>query len=96
MRVIIQRVKSAECIIRDKTVSSIKAGLLLFSCFEAHDNEETISKAIAKIINLRIFEDDQGKMNLNVIQIGGKILNISQFTLSWRGEKGHRPSFEIR
>lgn len=94
MKIVIQRVKSAKVEVEGKIVGIIDKGLLLFVCLENGDTQETIEKACQKILNLRIFEDDAGKMNLNIEQIKGKILSISQFTLSWDGKKGNRPSFE--
>lgn len=94
MKVVVQRVKKAKCLIGGKEIASIKEGYLLLTCFEKGDENETIDKMCEKIINLRIFEDEDEKMNLSIEQIKGEILNISQFTLSWNGSKGHRPSFD--
>ena len=68
--------------------------MLLLVCFEQGDDDETLTKAIEKISKLRIFDDAEGKMNLDIASNGGEILSISQFTLSWDGSGGHRPSFE--
>ena len=65
-----------------------------YICFEKEDSTETLSAMVNKIVNLRVFEDEQNRMNFNVSQAQGKILSISQFTLSWDGTKGHRPSFD--
>jgi len=94
MRVVIQRVSKASCDVDGKIISEISQGLVVFTCFEIGDNSETIEKAIYKISNLRIFEGDDGKMNHSIVDIKGELLHISQFTLSWDGRKGHRPSFE--
>jgi D-tyrosyl-tRNA(Tyr) deacylase len=67
---------------------------MLLVCFEQGDDETSIHKAVEKITKLRIFDDGEGKMNLDVQQIKGEVLSISQFTLSWDGSGGHRPSFE--
>ena len=63
-------------------------------CLEKNDTKEIITKAASKITKLRINEDENNKMNLDLSQVGGQILSISQFTLSWDGKQGHRPSFE--
>ena len=78
---------------RWKTVSEIDKGYMLLVGFTEGDNETNINKMIKKIINLRIFEDENGKMNLNIKQVGGKILSISQFTLYANTNEGNRPSF---
>ncbi len=94
MKVVVQRVQSAEVRVENETVGTIKIGLLLLVCFEQGDDEATIAKSVDKISKLRIFDDPDGKMNLDVQAVSGEILSISQFTLSWDGSGGHRPSFE--
>lgn len=95
MKVIIQRVLEASVEIENIEYSSIKKGLLLYICFEKEDTKDLIDLLIKKISNLRIFEDKQGKMNLNLQEVQAEILSISQFTLSWNGKKGNRPSFDL-
>lgn len=94
MKIVVQRVQEASVTIDNETVASIQSGLLLLVCFEMDDDESCIPKAVEKIMKLRIFDDETGKMNLNIDQIKGEILSVSQFTLSWDGSGGHRPSFE--
>jgi D-tyrosyl-tRNA(Tyr) deacylase len=94
MKVVIQRVKNAKVEVEGEITGEISKGLLLLVCLEKGDDQSTIEKACKKILALRIFEDENGKMNQNVQQIGGEILSVSQFTLSWDGRKGNRPSFE--
>lgn len=94
MKVIVQRVESASVEIEDKTIGAIKSGLLLYICFESHDQLEVIDQVVMKVTKLRIFEDGDGKMNLNILQHSKEVLSVSQFTLSWDGRKGHRPSFD--
>lgn len=94
MKIIVQRVQEAQVRVDDEIVGSIGTGLLLLVCFEQGDDDTAIGKAIDKITKLRIFDDENGKMNLDVATIGGEILSVSQFTLSWDGSGGHRPSFE--
>ena len=95
MKIVIQRVKSASVKVDDEIIGEISQGLLLYVCHEVDDGPETLKNAVEKIINLRIFEDQDQKMNLNIQQVKGQILSISQFTLSWDGRKGHRPSFDL-
>jgi D-tyrosyl-tRNA(Tyr) deacylase len=94
MKVLVQRVKSARVIINQEIKDEINHGYLLYVCLEEGDNKESVDKMIYKIMNLRIFEDSENKMNNNIDQVEGEVLSISQFTLSWDGSKGHRPSFE--
>ncbi|MBF0206796.1 MAG: D-tyrosyl-tRNA(Tyr) deacylase [Oligoflexia bacterium] len=95
MKVVIQRSKESSVKVEDKIVGKIAYGMVLLICFEKGDNETAVTKAIHKITNVRMFEDPQTKkMSLNLQQVNGEILCISQFTLSWEGEKGHRPSFD--
>ena len=94
MKALIQRVSQASVTIDKKINGSIKNGLLIFICFEENDNLEKMNTMVHKIVNLRIFEDEKQKMNQNLLQSGGSLLSISQFTLSWDGKKGHRPSFD--
>jgi D-tyrosyl-tRNA(Tyr) deacylase len=93
MRAVIQRVKSASVHVDGKEVSRIKNGLLIFLGIKAGDTKSDISYIIKKSVELRIFEDDEGKMNLSAADIGGEILVVSQFTLYGDCRKGRRPSF---
>lgn len=93
MRVVIQRVSEASVTINGKVKSSIKQGLLVLAGFEGIDNQEDLDWIIKKLIQLRIFNDDQGVMNLSVKDINGEILVVSQFTLHARTKKGNRPSY---
>lgn len=93
MRVVIQRVKNASVEIRNKNHSSVGQGLLIFLGIENDDNEDDISWLCKKIIQLRIFDDKDGVMNLSVADIDGEILVISQFTLHAKTKKGNRPSY---
>lgn len=95
MRIVAQRTKNAIVEVSEKIVGESINGLTLLVCIEKKDSKEIMIKAAAKILNARIFEDSQEKMNLNITQIGGSVLAISQFTLSWRGDKGNRPSFDL-
>lgn len=94
MKILVQRTGMAKVIVDGKSVGEINKGLLLYVCLEKEDTKEIILEAAEKVAKLRIFEDEAGKMNHNISQSGGKILSVSQFTLSWDGRKGHRPSFD--
>lgn len=94
MKVVVQRVNEASVSVENEIVGAIPAGLMLLACFEQGDDETTITKAVEKITKLRIFDDADGKMNLDIQATKGEVLSISQFTLSWDGSGGHRPSFE--
>ncbi len=93
MKVILQRSKNSKVTIDNKVNGQIEEGLVLLSSFTNGDNEEIVDKMIDKIINLRIFKDENDLMNLSLIDINGSILNISQFTLYADCKKGRRPSF---
>lgn len=94
MIVLIQRVSWAKVKIENQTTAEISKGLLLYISFEENDNLEKIKWSINKIINLRIFSDNEGKMNLSLIDIHGELMIISNFTLSSDlNESGRRPSF---
>ncbi len=93
MRVVVQIAKDAKCVIDNKTYSSIDFGYVLLVGFKEGDDINVINKMIKKIVNLRVFKDDAGKMNLNINQVNGKILSISQFTLYANTNEGNRPSF---
>lgn len=93
MRAIVQRVKLAKVLINDKLHSAIEKGLLTFIGIENSDQENDILYLSSKICNLRIFADINDKLNLNINQIQGDILVISQFTLFAEIKKGYRPSF---
>ncbi|MBT3981364.1 MAG: D-tyrosyl-tRNA(Tyr) deacylase [Bacteriovoracaceae bacterium] len=94
MKVLVQRVKSSKVVVEDAIVGQIEHGLSLLVCLEKGDDLKKVESAAGKIASLRVFADDNGKMNLNIEQVQGEILAISQFTLSWDGKKGNRPSFE--
>ena len=93
MKLVIQRVKYAKCIIDNNEKSSINEGLMVLLGVGADDNTEIADKMIKKLINLRIFEDENGKTNLSIDKVGGEIMIISQFTLYANCKKGNRPSF---
>lgn len=93
MRVVIQRVQKASVTIDNKLKSEINQGLLVLAGFENEDTEEDIAWICNKLVNLRIFNDTEGKMNLSVSDIKGSILLVSQFTLFASTKKGNRPSF---
>lgn len=93
MRAVIQRVSSASVTIEEKTVGEIGAGLMVLIGVEEGDGERDYAYIADKVPNLRIFEDDQGKMNLSLMDIGGEILAVSQFTLLGDARGGRRPSF---
>ncbi|MFV0379523.1 MAG: D-aminoacyl-tRNA deacylase [Anaerorhabdus sp.] len=93
MRVVVQRVKEASVKIDNKIHSSIGEGLLLLVGIRVDDSVETVRKMAKKILNLRIFTDENDKMNLSLIDKGYKVLSVSQFTLSADLKKGNRPSF---
>lgn len=91
---LIQRVKKAEVKVEGKIISSISYGMLIFIGFEKGDKEELFEKAIDKILNLRIFDDGEGKLNKSILDIKGQILLVSQFTLPADIKRGRRPSFD--
>jgi D-tyrosyl-tRNA(Tyr) deacylase len=93
MRVIIQRVSKASVSIDGKTNGKIKTGLLVLLGIENTDSEKDIEWLVKKIVQMRIFSDSEGKMNLSVQEINGDILLISQFTLFAATKNGNRPSF---
>ena len=93
MIAVIQRVSSASVTINGLVKSSINAGLLVLLGITHEDNIEDIEWLVSKIAQMRIFSDVEGKMNLSVIEIGGEILVVSQFTLFASTKKGNRPSF---
>ena len=93
MRILVQRSNYASVSIDNKIVGEIPSGLVLLVGFTNRDNEETIDYMINKVINLRIFEDENGVMNKSVLQENGEILCISQFTLYANAQKGNRPDY---
>lgn len=93
MRAVIQRVSKASVTVEGKVVGHIKEGLLVLVGIEDADSEEDIEWLSAKIVNLRIFNDDEGVMNRSVLEVGGGVLLISQFTLHASYKKGNRPSY---
>lgn len=93
MRLLIQRVSHASVISNGTLTGKIDDGLLVFVGFEESDNEVDIEYAVKKVINLRIFDDSQGVMNLSLLNTDGNILLVSQFTLHASTKKGNRPSY---
>jgi len=93
MIAVLQRVSEASVRVDDEVIGQIGAGLLLLLCAEKGDTETVADKMLAKILKLRIFSDDAGKMNLSVQDVGGGLLVVSQFTLAADVAGGNRPSF---
>ena len=93
MRILVQRVRHAAVEIGGEEVSRIGHGLLVFVGIEAADGDEDIEWLVKKLLGLRIFDDEQGVMNLDVRQVGGQVLVVSQFTLHASTKKGNRPSY---
>lgn len=94
MRVIVQRVKYASVTVEGKLISAIDQGFLLLVGITPGDTEKEAEKIADKIAHLRIFTDENDKMNLSLLDVGGKVLSISQFTLYADVRKGRRPSFD--
>ena len=93
MRTVVQRVKSARVIVEGVVRGQIAKGYLLFVGFQSGDTEETVARMADKILKLRIFSDDNAKMNLALTEVQGAILSVSQFTLYGNVKGGRRPSF---
>ena len=94
MKVVIQRVTSANVEVSGEIVGEIARGLLVLVGIEKGDGEAQAEWLAEKIVNLRLFEDQEGKMNLSLLEIGGSLLVVSQFTLAGNCAKGRRPSFD--
>lgn len=94
MKTVLQRVKSASVTIDDKLFSKIEKGLLILLGIEKNDTQKDADYLVEKILKLRIFEDDNEKMNFSINDIKGEILVVSQFTLAGDCKKGTRPSFD--
>ena len=93
MRVVVQRVSKSNVKVSGEVIGEIKEGLMVLVSFVDEDNDTDLGWMTKKIINLRIFNDNEGKMNRSVQDVGGDILLISQFTLHGSTKKGNRPSF---
>jgi|TARA_Y100001968_G_scaffold276674_1_gene271108 D-tyrosyl-tRNA(Tyr) deacylase len=93
MRVVVQRVSQSKVKVSGEVIGEINEGLMVLVSFVDEDNDTDLGWMTKKIINLRIFNDDEGKMNRSVQDVGGDILLISQFTLHGSTKKGNRPSF---
>ena len=93
MRVVVQKVKEASCKVNNKITGKINEGLMLLVGFTDGDSQDIIEKMALKVVNLRIFPDDNNVMNLSLLDVKGSILSISQFTLYADTKKGNRPSY---
>lgn len=94
MRLVIQRVKKASVTVSNETVGAIEKGILILLGVAKGDTEVHADHLVKKVIELRIFDDDQGKMNLSALDIDASFLVVSQFTLLGNCDKGRRPSFD--
>ncbi|MFC1704168.1 D-aminoacyl-tRNA deacylase [Candidatus Omnitrophota bacterium] len=94
MKTVIQRVKEAEVFIEGASTTRIGAGVLVFLCVEQNDTEAEADYLVEKLLNLRMFNDAEKKMNLSSVEVNAELLVISQFTLSADCKKGRRPSFD--
>ena len=93
MKLVIQRVKHASVSVDGKVVNKIEKGLCVLVGVNVEDTIEDAKKCAYKTLNLRIFDDENGVMNKSILDVGGEILSISQFTLQANTKKGHRPSY---
>lgn len=93
MRAVIQRVSQAKVVVDENTVGQINRGFMILLGVHEQDSQADVDYLVGKISKLRVFEDDQQKMNRSIIDVGGEILSISQFTLFADTKKGNRPSF---
>ena len=93
MRVLVQRSKKSSVKVDNKVVGQISKGMVLFVGFTAGDSEDDIDYMVQKILKLRIFNDNNNVMNCNILEVGGEILSVSQFTLYADTKKGNRPSY---
>lgn len=94
MRAVIQRVSSARVRVDERTIGEIATGLLVFAAVEETDGPEDVQYIASKVRDLRIFEDTAGRMNLSVVDAGGALLVVSEFTLCGDCRRGRRPSFD--
>ena len=95
MRILVQKSKKSSVSVSGKVVGKINSGLVLFVGFTHDDNEEKIDYMVRKVLNLRIFEDENDVMNKSLLDVGGSILSISQFTLYGDATNGNRPSYTM-
>ncbi len=93
MRALLQRVSSGKVTVDDQTIAQVGQGLVILLGVGQEDGEEQVAYLAEKVANLRIFEDDQGKTNLSILDVGGEAIVVSQFTLYADTRKGRRPSF---
>ncbi len=93
MRIVVQRVDNASVTVDNKVVGKIDKGLMLLVGFTEGDDDTNIAYMVDKVLNLRIFDDEQGVMNKSLLDVGGSILSVSQFTLYADASKGRRPSY---
>ena len=93
MLAVLQRVREAKVVVAGRTIGEIGAGLLVLVCAERGDSEAQADKLLARLLKLRIFSDEAGKMNRSVQDVGGGLLLVSQFTLAADVSGGNRPSF---
>ncbi len=93
MKVVVQRVSEAQVTVDSKTVGKIGGGLLLLVGIAKEDTESDVNFVAQKCVNLRLFQDENGKMNRSLLDVGGEVLAVSQFTLLGNTRKGRRPSF---
>lgn len=94
MRAVVQRVKNSKVTVEEKVTGRINTGLMVLLGVGAEDSSADIDYLAEKIMNLRIFEDNNGKMNLSLLDVGGELLVVSQFTLFGDCRKGRRPSYD--
>ena len=93
MRIVVQRSLDAKVVVEDKIVGQISKGMVILVGFTYNDTVEDIDFLVNKVLNLRIYDDENGVMNKSILDVGGDILSISQFTLYGDAQKGRRPSY---